>query len=80
MRELLPTQPIDGVSMDPWWIAQIGYITEDDVKVSTQLKCSHKIHKICILFILRSFEFFTRDYLRKKSSVGITTKIVVLYS
>ena len=43
MRELLPTQPIDGVSMDPWWIAQIGYITEDDVKVSTNLTPAHEI-------------------------------------
>ncbi len=24
---------MEGVSVDPWWIVQIGYITEDDVKV-----------------------------------------------
>ncbi|XP_076462522.1 protein FAM91A1-like [Babylonia areolata] len=33
VRELLPAQPIEEVSVDPWWIAHIGYVTEDDVKM-----------------------------------------------
>ncbi|KAK7100158.1 protein FAM91A1-like [Littorina saxatilis] len=33
VRELLPAQPVEEVSIDPWWIASIGYVTEDDVKL-----------------------------------------------
>ena len=33
VRELLPTQPVETVVIEPWWIVQAGYITEDDVKV-----------------------------------------------
>ena len=34
MRELLPPQPIESVVIEPWWIVQAGYITDDDVKVN----------------------------------------------
>ena len=48
VRELLPAQPIEEVSIDPWWIAHIGYITEDDVKVGVNVcvfvcMCAHPI-------------------------------------
>lgn len=33
VRELLPMQPVDSVSADHWWIVNIGYITEDDIKM-----------------------------------------------
>lgn len=32
-KELLPTRPIETVQIDPWWLVNIGYITEDDIKV-----------------------------------------------
>ncbi|XP_072169876.1 protein FAM91A1-like [Diadema setosum] len=32
IRDLLPGKPIEDVSVEPWWIVQAGYITEDDVK------------------------------------------------
>ncbi|XP_078611087.1 protein FAM91A1-like [Branchiostoma floridae x Branchiostoma japonicum] len=32
IRDLLPTTPVD-ISLEPWWIAQAGYITEDDIKM-----------------------------------------------
>ncbi len=35
VKELLPVQPVDGVVIEPWWIVQAGYITEDDVKVTS---------------------------------------------
>ena len=35
VRELLPGQPIDNIAIEPWWIVQAGYITEDDIKVKT---------------------------------------------
>jgi len=31
-RDLLPTRPVSSVSILPWWVVQVGYITEDDVK------------------------------------------------
>ena len=33
VRDLLPSQPIEGILIEPWWKVQAGYITEDDVKV-----------------------------------------------
>ena len=33
VKELLPGQPIEEVSIEPWWVAQVGYITEDDIRV-----------------------------------------------
>ncbi|XP_045160177.2 protein FAM91A1-like [Mercenaria mercenaria] len=32
-RDLLPTKPVEAVTIDPWWVANIGYITEDDIRV-----------------------------------------------
>eukprot|EP00058_Branchiostoma_floridae_P024167 XP_002609657.1 hypothetical protein BRAFLDRAFT_123571 [Branchiostoma floridae] len=32
IRDLLPTTPVD-ISLEPWWISQAGYITEDDIKM-----------------------------------------------
>ena len=32
-KDLLPTKPVDTVTVDPWWVVNIGYITEDDIKV-----------------------------------------------
>ncbi|XP_067121180.1 protein FAM91A1 isoform X2 [Centruroides vittatus] len=32
VRELLPVKPID-VPIEPWWIARVGFVTEDDVKI-----------------------------------------------
>ena len=34
-KDLLPTQPVEDISFDWWWKVNIGYITEEDVKVST---------------------------------------------
>lgn len=32
-KELLPTRPVETVTIDPWWVVNIGYITEDDIRV-----------------------------------------------
>ena len=34
-KDLLPAQPVEDISFDWWWKVNIGYITEEDVKVST---------------------------------------------
>jgi len=31
-RDLLPSRPVSTVPILPWWVVQVGYITEDDVK------------------------------------------------
>ena len=31
-RELLPTRPVSSLSIQPWWVIQVGYVTEEDVK------------------------------------------------
>uniref|UniRef100_A0A672YTJ7 Family with sequence similarity 91 member A1 n=1 Tax=Sphaeramia orbicularis TaxID=375764 RepID=A0A672YTJ7_9TELE len=31
-RDLLPTKPVE-ISVEPWWVAQTGYITEDDIRI-----------------------------------------------
>nr|XP_057903599.1 protein FAM91A1 [Doryrhamphus excisus] len=30
-RDLLPAKPVE-ISVEPWWVAQTGYITEDDIR------------------------------------------------
>ena len=40
VRELLPAHPIE-ISVEPWWMVQVGSVMEDDVKVgSTVVKQS----------------------------------------
>ena len=31
-RELLPTRPVSNLIIQPWWVIQVGYVTEEDVK------------------------------------------------
>lgn len=31
--ESLPSKPVQNIVINPWWILQVGYVTEDDVKV-----------------------------------------------
>ncbi|XP_070702648.1 protein FAM91A1 isoform X1 [Pempheris klunzingeri] len=31
-RDLLPAKPVE-ISVEPWWMAQTGYITEDDIRI-----------------------------------------------
>ncbi|KAH9523750.1 hypothetical protein Btru_040824 [Bulinus truncatus] len=38
VKELLPSQPIEGVPIDPWWIVQVGFITEDDIRMCNPLE------------------------------------------
>ncbi|TNN85675.1 Protein FAM91A1 [Liparis tanakae] len=33
-RDLLPAKPVE-ISVEPWWTAQTGYITEDDIRICT---------------------------------------------
>ncbi|XP_064626178.1 protein FAM91A1-like isoform X2 [Lineus longissimus] len=33
VKDLLPAQPIEHIMIEPWWVVQAGYITEDDIKV-----------------------------------------------
>ncbi|XP_048759028.2 protein FAM91A1-like [Ostrea edulis] len=32
-KDLLPAQPIEAVTFEHWWMANVGYITEEDVKM-----------------------------------------------
>ena len=34
-NELLPSNPVKNIAIEPWWIVNPGYITEDDIKYST---------------------------------------------
>uniref|UniRef100_A0A8C5B4G8 Family with sequence similarity 91 member A1 n=1 Tax=Gadus morhua TaxID=8049 RepID=A0A8C5B4G8_GADMO len=31
-RDLLPAKPVE-ISVEPWWVAQTGFITEDDIRI-----------------------------------------------
>jgi len=35
-RVLLPTRPVSSLTLLPWWVVQVGYITEDDVRGLTK--------------------------------------------
>jgi len=41
-RDFLPPRPVENITLLPWWVVQVGYITEDDVK------SLNKIEKILI--------------------------------
>ncbi|XP_033644653.1 protein FAM91A1-like, partial [Asterias rubens] len=45
IKDLLPAKPIDAVILEPWWIVQAGYITEDDIKAVSVTE-KHAIDKI----------------------------------
>lgn len=32
-KDLLPAQPIETVTFEHWWLVNVGYITEEDIKV-----------------------------------------------
>jgi len=42
VRDLLPTKPALLKVLEPWWIVQIGYVTEDDIRVSLDGKTRWK--------------------------------------
>ena len=31
-RDLLPSRPVDNVPIHPWWIVNVGFVTEEDMK------------------------------------------------
>lgn len=33
--DLLPSNPVKSIPIEPWWVVNVGYITEDDIKYST---------------------------------------------
>lgn len=36
VRELLPSKPVSSFTIEPWWIVQVGYVTEDDIKMVSE--------------------------------------------
>lgn len=45
-RDLLPAKPVE-ISVEPWWVAQTGFITEDDIRVRHTLCLSYLIVNLC---------------------------------
>ncbi|OCT77149.1 hypothetical protein XELAEV_18032345mg [Xenopus laevis] len=43
-RDLLPVKPVE-ITVEPWWVVQAGYITEDDIKIcgTTEKRAIDKI-------------------------------------
>ncbi|KAH3848619.1 protein FAM91A1-like [Dreissena polymorpha] len=35
-KELLPTKPVETVQIESWWMVNIGFITEDDIKMCSK--------------------------------------------
>ena len=31
-KELLPVEPVKDITILPWWIVQLGFVTEEDMK------------------------------------------------
>ncbi|XP_069050921.1 protein FAM91A1 isoform X1 [Lepisosteus oculatus] len=38
-RDLLPVKPVE-ISVEPWWVVQTGYITEDDIRICSSAEKS----------------------------------------
>ena len=32
-RDLLPSHPVETIQILPWWTLNVGYVTEEDMKV-----------------------------------------------
>ena len=51
-KELLPIKPVD-IAILPWWIVQLGFITEEDMKVNVdkaEVICTvHILKRICVI-------------------------------
>lgn len=33
VRDLLPSKPVSEIPIEPWWYINVGYVTEDDIKI-----------------------------------------------
>uniref|UniRef100_A0A2R5LL69 Protein FAM91A1 n=1 Tax=Ornithodoros turicata TaxID=34597 RepID=A0A2R5LL69_9ACAR len=36
IRDLLPAKPVPEISIEPWWMVHVGYVTEDDIRTVTE--------------------------------------------
>ncbi len=45
-RDLLPPRVVETVPILPWWVVQVGYVTEEDMKVRRDL-ISQERHIFC---------------------------------
>ena len=39
-RDLLPSHPVETIQILPWWTLNVGYVTEEDMKVRTPAAAS----------------------------------------
>ena len=44
VRDLLPTKPAVLKVLEPWWIVQIGYVTEDDIRVRRKRSFQYNLY------------------------------------
>lgn len=58
-RDLLPAKPVE-ISVEPWWVAQTGFITEDDIRVRVEEEpvpagcvCQQNVSLMCVLALLQ---------------------------
>ena len=33
-KELLPVKPVENITILPWWVVQLGFVTEEDMKLN----------------------------------------------
>ena len=47
-KELLPVKPVDNITILPWWIVQLGFVTEEDMKLNADKAevIKHNISKL----------------------------------
>ena len=38
IRDMLPAHPVKISQVEPWWIINVGYVTEDDIRVCNRQK------------------------------------------
>jgi hypothetical protein len=54
-KELLPVKPVDKLTILPWWIVQLGFVTEEDMKLADKaeviiLHCFYLDYPLCKSF------------------------------
>ena len=57
VRDLLPVKPVSLKVLDPWWTVQVGFVTEDDIKVRRNVglvfvKIHFMLMFVCLFFLI----------------------------
>ena len=63
-KELLPVEPVKDITILPWWIVQLGFVTEEDMKLAdkAEVRMIHtKLFEHTTVFYIGLNNFFSNN-------------------